>query len=283
MTLSNKRFLIFGVNGQLGQEFHSYFIKKNISAKAVGRLEADITDFVKVEEIIQEYKPDIIINCTAYNAVDDAEDNKDLAYLINSQAVKNLANICKKQNIFLVHYSSDYVFDGKKGDVYTEADEPNPVSIYGKSKLKGEQEALDILSNVLVFRLSWVIGKGKQNFLYKLTQWAKNNSVLKISSNEISVPTFTNTIVKITLLSLEKELTGLYHLTNSGCASRYELAEKYIQKMGLKNILEPVLMETFSTKAKRPGCSAMSNQKISEALNISIPKWDEEIMKYNIR
>jgi len=281
MLLNNKKFLILGSNGQLGNEFQSILTKKNLSFQAPNKSDGNIADFQDIKNYIQRVHPDIIINCAAYNAVDDAEDHPDLAYLINSAAVENLAKICEKQNIFFVHYSSDYVFDGGKTVLYTEEDTPNPLNIYGQSKLKGEQIVLKTLSKTLVFRLSWVIGQGQYNFLYKLSQWAKNSQELKISSDEISVPTFTKDIVEITLLSLEKDLTGLYHLTNSGQASRYELAEKFIQKMNLNNTLIPVSMDTFPTKAKRPKFSAMSNQKISKELNIRIPNWKERILNYD--
>ncbi len=279
MLIHNKKFLILGANGQLGREFQSILAKKKLTFHAPSKSDGNITKFTQIEELIQTLQPNIIINCAAYNAVDDAQDNPDLAYLINSDAVKNLAKICKTQNIFLTHYSSDYVFDGKKEGLYTEEDSPNPLNIYGQSKLKGEQGILEILSKALIFRLSWVIGPGQQNFLYKLSQWAEKNPELKISSDEISVPTFTKDIVETTLLSLGKNLTGLYHLTNSGHASRYALAKEFIQKMGLDNTIIPVSMDTFPTKAKRPKFSAMSNQKLSKALNVSIPTWKERIIE----
>jgi len=280
MFLQDKKFLILGSKGQLAAEFQSYFTQRNISFNAPPEFEANITDDHQIEELITEFKPHILINCAAYNAVDHAEDNPDLAYSINYEAVKNLTKLCKTHHIFFVHYSSDYVFDGTKGSPYTEEDAPNPLNIYGKSKLKGEEVIPTLLADFLIFRLSWVIGKGHQNFLYKLSQWAQNNSELKISSDEISVPTFTKDIVDITLKSLNKELTGLYHLTNSDYVSRYILAKTFIKLKGLPNTVIPVPMDTFPAKASRPKFSAMSNAKISNALNIIIPTWEERLEKY---
>ena len=131
----------------------------------------------------------------------------------------------------------------------------------------------EIMSQYLVFRLSWVIGAGKQNFLYKLAGWAEKNSILKISADEVSVPTFTPDVVDMTLLSLEKGLTGLYHLTNSGYASRYELTRYYLKHQKRDNIIVPVAMSTFETKAKRPLFSAMSNEKLAHSLGVDIPTW----------
>lgn len=278
--MKNNKFLISGASGQLSKEFQKTFAKKLINFASPSEEEWDITDFAKTKEIINKSKPNVIINCAAYNLVDDAEEKPELADLVNSKAVENLAKICKENKIFLVHYSSDYVFDGKKQELYVEEDIANPLNEYGKSKLKGEQAVKDNLSDYLIFRLSWVIGRGKQNFLYKVWNWAKDSQAIKISSDEVSVPTYTEDIVIITLLSLEKGLIGLFHLTNSGYASRYELTKYFLNKMGAKNIVVPVSIDNFKTKAKRPVFSAMSNLKISKILDVSIPKWEESTDKF---
>ncbi|VAX37355.1 dTDP-4-dehydrorhamnose reductase [hydrothermal vent metagenome] len=275
--MKNKTFLILGSKGQLAQEFQKILSDRKISFHAPVKSEGNITDKNQIQNLIQNFKPDIIINCAAYNAVDAAEDNPNTAYLVNTRAVQQLADLCYNSNIFLIHYSSDYVFDGKKGSLYIEEDQPNPLNIYGKSKLEGELAIQKTLSDFLIFRLSWVIGPGQQNFLYKLSQWAKSNPELKVSSDEISVPTFTEDIVNVTLLSLEKKLTGLYHLTNSEQTSRYELAKYYLKIKKLSNTVVPVSMDIFKTKAKRPYCCAMDNQKISKILGIKIPNWKERI------
>ena len=126
-----KTFLITGSAGQLGKEFKEILPKRDLQFVAPPEAECDITNFVQIKEVISQTKPDIIINCAAYNNVDEAETNPEPAYFVNSKAVENLAKICKEKNIFLVHYSSDYVFDGKKGDLYTEDDTPNPLNVYG--------------------------------------------------------------------------------------------------------------------------------------------------------
>ena len=273
----NKKILVLGSNGQLGSEFQKVLIEEGYNNVCLNRNECDITNFLQVTQCISSIKPDIIINCVAFNAVDDAELKSDIVFLTNAYAVKNLAELCKVNKIFFVHYSSDYVFNGEKGDFYNENDLPNPLNIYGESKLLGESFISEILSEYLIFRLSWVIGRGKQNFLYKLSNWAKQNKVLKISSDEVSVPTFTPDIVSLTLLSLKKRISGLYHLTNSGYASRYELSKYFIKKVELDNIIMPVPLSQFSTKAQRPLFSAMTNELLSKILNISIPTWDQSL------
>ena len=278
--MKNKKILVLGSNGQLGADFVNAFKTRGINYVAPAEKDSDITDFDKINVLISEISPDIIINCAAYNEVDTAEDNSAVAYLVNGEAVANIARICKDKNIFLVHHSSDYVFDGKKQDLYYEDDNVEPINIYGKSKLMGEMAIKDSLDKYLIFRLSWVIGSGKQNFLYKVSMWAENNRVIKVSADEVSVPTFTDDVVDIVILSLKRGLTGLYHLTNSGYASRYELAKLYVQKMKLSNLVIPVSMSNFETKAERPGFSAMSNNKLETALNIKIPNWNDSLIKY---
>jgi dTDP-4-dehydrorhamnose reductase len=278
--MNNKKILILGSAGQLAQAFVGALEGRGLDFIAPEEQVSSITDFDLISRLLDEVKPDVVINCAAYNAVDQAEEDPDLAYLVNGGAVENLAQQCEKHGIFLVHYGSDYVFDGQKQDLYTEEDSLHPLNVYGKSKLAGEKAVRETMSRYLVFRLSWVIGKGQQNFLYKLSGWAEKNRILKISADEVSVPTFTSNVVDVTLQSLEKGLTGLYHLTNSGYASRYELAKYYIEKKKLQNIVVPVPMSHFKTVAKRPLFSAMSNQKIQKELGIKIPTWQEGVDRF---
>ena len=274
-----KKFLILGAKGQLGKAFVDYLSAK-APVVAPPEEEADITQHSRIQALIEESKPDVVINCAAYNAVDEAQDHEDIAFKVNAQGVEHLAELSKTYGFFLVHYSSDYVFDGAKGLPYTEEDAPFPLNVYGKSKLEGEKCVLKISPHYLVFRLSWVIGPGKQNFLFKLTQWAQKNHVLKVSSDEISVPTFTDTIVEVTLKSLEAGLSGLFHLTNSGMASRYELAKEFLKEIKMPNEVLPCSMPDFLTKARRPKFSAMDNKKISSTLGIHIKPWKEALAEY---
>ena len=179
-----------------------------------------------------------------------------------------------------MHFSTDYVFDGKKGALYTEEDAPNPINVYGKSKYEGEKIACETLKNHLVFRTSWVYGKGQQNFLYKLRQWAQKQDALRISDDEISVPTYADDIVKATLAGLEQGKRGLYHLTNSGHASRYRLAKYFLKASGMDKQVIPVPSASFKQKAKRPLFSAMSNAKLCREFNISLPPWQDGIERY---
>ena len=149
----------------------------------------NITNRAQLEKIIKQVNPSCLINSAAYNLVDRAEDYPGEAYKINSDAVEIITNLCKEYGIFLVHYSSDCVFDGKKLYMYNENDVPNPLNIYGKSKLKGEKIVKNILSDFLILRTSWVYGDGEQNFLFKSMKWASEIETLRITADEVSIPT----------------------------------------------------------------------------------------------
>lgn len=266
--------LILGKDGQLGREFCRYCDKKNINYQAFSKAELDITDFSNVAKIIKIQRPKIIINCTAYNQVDLAEKNNKLAFQINELAVKNLAMLAKQYKIKLIHYSSDYVFDGtKKEGLYVEEDEPNPINQYGKSKLAGEIAIQEILDDFLIFRVSWVYGIGQQNFIYKLLKWSEKQDVLQIADDEVSVPTSTRTITHITWQVIEEELNGLYHLTNQGSCSRYEWAKEIFRIKNINKEIQPVSKDSFNLPAKRPGFSAMDSSK----LGFDIKNWQSEL------
>lgn len=274
------KYLILGGKGQLGKEFSLRFEKSGEKFISLDSKQLDISDLNSVVKSISEIKPEIIINTAAYNQVDLAEKDYHLAYKVNSLAINNLVFAAKQINSFIVHYGTDYVFDGEKTDgLYTEDDIPNPLSMYGKSKHMGEL-FLENYQNSLLLRLSWVFGDGNQNFIYKFMNWTKNNNILKISADEVSVPTSTKTIVDITLRALEKGITGKYHLANTGYCSRYEYAKYISEVKNLKNIIYPVSMDSFNLPAKRPRFSAMNNQRISNLLETDIPDWKSVVRDY---
>ena len=272
------KYIITGSSGQLAKAFIKKFTEEKIDFIAPGEQDLDITNKEKISNIFSQYSPDVVINCAAYNNVEFAQQDNTKAFLINKTAVTNLVEESQKYNAKFVHFGTDYVFDGTKNDLYIESDKTNPLNEYGKSKLAGEQEALKY-NNSLVCRLSWVIGEGQQNFLFKLSGWLKNNKVIKVSGDEVSVPCFSFDIADTVMKALDKGLLGLYHLTNSGKCSRFELAKEFVQLNKLDNELIPVPMASFNSKVQRPLVTAMSNAKISKELNINIPNWKESLKK----
>ena len=279
------KFLITGAKGQLAKEFLNQLSdvrcqKSAIDVKAIDKESLDVSDSGAILRAVSHYRPDVIINCAAYNDVDKAEEDFDAASKVNTLGPKNLAYACKEHNALLVHYSTDYVFDGAREDLYKEEDEPSPINNYGKSKLQGEKFLIKETDNFLLFRVSWVFGEGKQNFLYKIREWAKTQRVIKISCDQISVPTYTEDIVRFTLKAIDEGLRGVFHLTNSGYASRYEVARYFAERLGLNNIVLPVGSDYFPTPAKRPYFSAMSNAKISKILKVHIPDWKDGVDRF---
>jgi len=272
------KYLITGRNGQLARAFTRKFEARSTDFSAPDESQLDITNSVNVMEAVAAYKPDVIINCAAYNLVDKAEQEHEKVFAVNAAGPKYLARAAGKHKAVLVHFGSDYVFDGtKENGLYTEDDPTSPLNEYGKSKLSGEDLAGETGGNFLVFRLSWVYGDGQQNFIYKLTEWAKHSEYLKIACDEFSVPTAADTAVDITLRSLDAGIRGLYHLTNTGFCSRYEWATFIIKQLGIQKFIRPVSMDTFNLPARRPKFSAMSNARLSDILNVSIPAWEQAV------
>jgi len=275
------KYLSTGRNGQLARSFIKRLEGLSMDFVAPDESQLDIMDGKIVADAVASFKPGVIINCAAYNLVDKAEEAPDAVFAVNAAGPGNLARAAAQQKAFLVHFGSDYVFDGsKENGLYTEDDAPNPLNAYGRSKLAGEQRVLDELDQCLVLRLSWVFGPGRQNFIFKLTQWAASNEFLKIACDEFSVPTYTGTVVDVTLKALEQGLTGRHHLTNSGFCSRYEWARLIFNSLDIRKFIRPVSMDAFNLPAKRPKFSAMDNGKIAGLLNMSIPVWDEAVRSF---
>ena len=275
------KYLIIGSKGQLGSEFERKLTELEKDFVAVDIDAIDISEYHHVIDLFSSVKPGLVINCAAYNDVDGAESNIESAFKVNAEGTKYLAFASYKFHSFLIHFSSDYVFDGEKtSGMYIETDKTNPINQYGRSKLAGELNLVNEIEKYLLFRLSWVYGKGTQNFIYKLKQWAKDKDKLNISTDEISVPTYTKIIVDVVLKSINQGIEGLYHLTNSGFASRFDWAKSIRKLSGLNAELTPVQQDFFKLPAKRPKISAMSNEKLSSELNVTIPHWEESLKEF---
>lgn len=275
------KYLITGRNGQLARAFIRALEKNAIECIAPDESRLDITNATLVSDVVAGCKPDVIINCAAYNLVDKAEQDRDAVYAVNAIGPRNLARAAAEQKSILVHFGSDYVFDGlKENGLYIENDTTDPLNEYGKSKLAGEEYVLNGHDRSLVLRLSWVFGEGTQNFIHKLTEWSKNNEYLKIACDEFSVPTSTETVAAMTLRALEQGVTGRYHLTSSGFCSRYEWARLVLEVLGVNKFIRPVSMDVFNLPAPRPKFSAMSNQAFSDILNVDIPAWQDAVRTF---
>lgn len=278
-----KKILVTGGSGQLAREFMVQGRQTPFSLFPLSSKDLDVSDFKACRKIIDEVRPDIILNCAAFHLVDQCEQNFPKALAVNARGPEHLASLSKEKGIFLVHFSTDYVFDGAQAAPYTEEDKTNPVNKYGESKLKGEEAVRSLLKDHLVFRLSWVFGDGRRNFAFKLKESAAAHQVLNMSTDEISAPTYTEDIVRCVYRALDEKIDGLYHLVSAGCASRFDFASYYVRKKGWKNAIVPVKAASFNLPAKRPPYSCLSNQKISSALKITLPHWKEAVDRFTAR
>ncbi len=272
--------LITGGNGQLAKAFKKLFEFKGIDFKAFSREELDISCLDMVISVIKDYQPDVILNCAAYNLVDQAEENFSQAFAVNAIGPYNLALAAKEADAFLIHFSTDYVFDGKKGALYVEEDKPSPINKYGLSKWLGELAISKVSESYLVFRVSWLFGEGKQNFLSKVLNWTESNEILHIAYDEFSVPTYTETVAEISWLAYKKGLKGLYHLTSRGYCSRLELTKFFLEKIGIARRIIPVSASSFNLQAKRPFFSVLDSSKLEKTLNIKLPHWMEVVSSF---
>lgn len=272
------RYLITGAGGQLALEF----IKRLPSDKtfAFKHSELDIGNEKSLSQCLDYVKPAVIINCAAYNLVDKAETDYENAYRTNAAALKYIANLSKKYNAKVIHFSTDYVFGGDKTVPYTEKDDTNPINKYGLSKLEGEKNLISNAENYLLFRVSWVYGYGKQNFIYKLISWLKEKKDIAVSTDEVSVPCSTQFIVDVVIKSLQMDLCGLWHLVPLGLASRFEWAVKILKFLNIKADIKEAKQSDFNLAAKRPHFSAMSSQALARELGVSFSDWEKYLYDF---
>ena len=279
------RILLLGSNGQIGNSLIKKLNKKYELIKSY-RHDIDLEKTFKIKEFINDMNPDLIINAAAYTNVDSAEKNSSLAYNINSEAVKLIAQESQKKNIFLIHYSTDYVFDGFKKSPYKESDITNPLNIYGKSKLYGENFITNLKFNYLIFRTSWVYGDYGKNFIKTILKLAENKDTLEVVNDQFGTPTSTNLISLATANAIDDFYNsriwepGIYHLSPNGKTSWFNIAKKVMQIASFTNKsygrveIKPIKTKDYKFLAKRPINSLLNCTKISKKLSFNLPYWD---------
>jgi dTDP-4-dehydrorhamnose reductase len=272
--------LITGANGQLGQDMQKLCRLTLIDYIAAGSNIIDISDINSVSKFLAEHQVDVIINCAAYNAVDLAETEWKKAFSVNGLGVRNLAIAANQVGALLVHFSTDYVFDGTSGRPYTLADTPGPISRYGESKLLGESILRDLTDKYILIRTSWVFGSGNDNFPKKIVRASREKEELKVVTDQISSPTYTLDLAQATLDLIRKQVYGTYHITNSGYCSRYEWAAYILDQIGWKGSLVPATSDEFPTTAARPVFSVLDNFGTEETLGYSLPDWKDATIRF---
>ena len=286
------RILLIGKNGQVGWELNRTLLPLG-EVIATDYPEIDFANANQIRQLVRDVQPRVIVNASAYTDVDQAESEQDLAFAINGTAPKILAEEAKDIDAMLIHYSTDYVFDGKKDSGYIEEDAPQPINFYGESKLAGEQAVQAVDGDYLILRTSWVYSMRRPCFVTKVLKWAREYKTIRIVDDQIGNPTWSRALAEITAQVLAKGSTekkmawlrkrrGTYHLAGNGSATRYEWAQAILDNDPQKyaQIVEellPAQSSEFPTPARRPAYSALDCKKFGRVFNVRLSYWKELI------
>ena len=273
--------LVTGSNGQLGRELHELSESYPYTFWFTCKEDLNITDEHAIQSFIERHAINVIINCAAYTAVDKAENDQELADKINHQAVKHLAFIAKEQNIKLIHISTDYVFDGTNYTPYLEKDVTNAQSIYGKTKLDGENALLHVnLPNSIIIRTSWVYSRYGTNFVKTMLRLGRERASLGVIYDQVGTPTYARDLAKTILEILPKinnTQTEIYNYSNEGVLSWYDFAQEIMKIAKLTCKINPIETKEYPTPAKRPHYSLLNKSKIKNEFGIEIPYWKDSL------
>ena len=282
------RILLLGNTGQLGWELDRT-LRIHGEVTAVDYPEINYLELDSLREFVLRVRPDIIYNAVAYTAVDRAETEKDFARSVNEAGPKLLAELAKQMGSILIHYSTDYVFDGNKGKPYQEEDDVCPINVYGKTKLEGERAVQRVGGDYLIFRTSCVYSLRRDSFVTKVLSWSRKHEVIRIVSDQVGNPTWARMLAEISSQILGgldskdvkdwlREKSGLYHLAGDGMASRYDWAKSILEhdlqkgEQVVKDVL-PAKSEEFSTAAERPKLSALDCTRFKTVFGVALPDW----------
>lgn len=281
-----KKILITGAKGQLGQSISNISDKfKDFEFVFTDVDELDISNSNEVDAFFKLNQFYAVINCAAYTAVDKAETEPEIAYLINEKAVINLNSACIRTNCFFIHISTDFVFSGKKNSPYLESDIPDPISVYGASKLAGEKVLADN-KRAMIIRTSWLYSSYGSNFVKTILRVSSEKQEISIVNDQIGTPCYAHDLADAILAILHKInrqevlfTSGIYHYSNSGIISWYEFGEEIVKHSGNNCRVVPIPSSAFNSVAKRPAYSVMSKNKIKETYKLEIPDWKISLKK----
>lgn len=289
-TGERPRILLIGANGQVGWELRRTLagMGEVIAASIEGGYGpiVDLLDKGLLKRLVDESRPDAVVNAAAYTAVDKAETERAIARRINAEAVGELGALLAVRGIPIVHYSTDFVFDGTAKSPYTEDAAPGPLNVYGATKLGGEQALLESGAPALVLRTSWVYGARGANFLLTMLKLFREREELRIVDDQIGSPTWSRMLAEMTALVLYRVLRGdldlkavggLYHLTGSGQVSWYGFASAILERSGLKCRLIPISSSEYPAPAKRPAYSVLDNRRFQQTFGLYMPDWRESL------
>ncbi|MDK2799774.1 MAG: dTDP-4-dehydrorhamnose reductase [Clostridiales bacterium] len=273
--------LVTGANGQLGYDVVERLKKLNIEHIGVDRQDFDLTNEEQTKSFILNHKPDVVIHCAAYTAVDKAERERDLCYAVNMLGTKYIAQACKEIDAKMIYISTDYVFDGEKEEPYEVTDTPNPINYYGLAKYLGEQEVQKNLDKFFIVRTSWIFGKKGNNFVKTMLKLGQERKEIKVVYDQVGSPTYTYDLAKLLWDMMQTDKYGIYHATNEGYCSWYEFACEIFKVAGMDDVkVIPIKSEEYLTKAVRPKYSKLSKDKLELKGFIRLPNWKDALKKY---
>lgn len=271
------RVLITGAAGLLGQQVAKEYKARGFEVYALNKKELDISSYTSIKIALIDTRPHLVINCAAFTDVDRAETEKEEAFIINGLGPRLLAAACQRYNSTLVQISTDHVFNGKSKRPYLISDPPDPVNLYGSSKLMGEQTVRESGCNYYIIRTSWLFGPGGKNFADTILKLARENSTIKVVNDQRGCPTYTPDLTRGIVDLAQTGIYGTYHYSNTGVTSKYDFARRIVEAARLKTKVEPCRTSQFPRPARRPACSALNPFPIQHVLGYTPPTWEEAV------
>ena len=273
--------LVTGVKGQLGHDVMDELALRGIEGFGVDVEEMDITDRTACETVISQEKPDAVIHCAAYTAVDAAEDNLELCRKINAEGTRNIARVCKAMDIKMMYISTDYVFNGGGERPWEPDDHREPLNVYGLTKYEGEIAVEQNVQKYFIVRIAWVFGVNGKNFIKTMLRLGKEKGAVSVVNDQIGSPTYTYDLARLLVDMIQTDKYGRYHATNEGLCSWYEFACEIFRQAGMDEVkVTPVDSDGFPAKAKRPSNSRMSKEKLTENGFERLPSWQDALGRY---
>ena len=273
--------LVTGVKGQLGHDVMDELALRGIEGFGVDVEEMDITDRTACETVISQEKPDAVIHCAAYTAVDAAEDNLELCRKINAEGTRNIARVCKAMDIKMMYISTDYVFNGGGERPWEPDDHREPLNVYGLTKYEGEIAVEQNVQKYFIVRIAWVFGVNGKNFIKTMLRLGKEKGAVSVVNDQIGSPTYTYDLARLLVDMIQTDKYGRYHATNEGLCSWYEFACEIFRQAGMDEVkVTPVDSDGFPAKAKRPSNSRMSKEKLTENGFERLPSWQNALERY---
>lgn len=274
------KILVTGVGGQLGYDVCKVLAARKIEHKGVDIADFDITDPRATRDYITNYRPDAVIHCSAWTAVDKAEDEIERVRAVNTEGPRNIAAACKEIGAKMLYISTDYVFPGTGERFYEPEDPTDPLGAYGETKLGGELAVKELLDRFFIVRISWVFGKNGNNFVKTMLRLAETKSEISVVCDQIGSPTYTADLAPLLCDMIATDKYGVYHATNEGVCSWAEFAQEIFRLAGKSVKVNPILTSEYPTKAARPLNSRMSKDKLEEMGFARLPDWHDALRRY---